>query len=313
MQNNIVSLANRELLELGQSASAGAQAIGKDAGLVINKATLVNDDFVAADAARRACQVEVAGRVPKAAALEKVLSEARTWCFRAKDTLKPFLGESHNSLCRPTGFVTSLRVPQDYGGLLPLVGTLAKYLVEHPEQTDNSEKVNVTAALALELVESLRSAKRARDAQDALIGAKHDKQEQALEALRNRLRGLVGELKQLLGPADRLWRRFGFNIPAEPETPAQPADMQVNNTTPGQLLVSCAAVAFAERYRWFVQKALSTDEPVAVGSSIEPLFVVENLEPAARFNVFGSAVNLAGNEGPRSEVVVADVLARAAA
>jgi hypothetical protein len=55
------------------------------------------------------------------------------------------------------------------------------------------------------------------------------------------------------------------------------------------------------------------DRLPAVTSSIERAFVVENLEPAASFIVFASAVKLAGKEGPRSEAVVADVLARAAA
>ena len=44
----------------------------------------------------------------------------------------------------------------------------------------------------------------------------------------------------------------------------------------------------------------------------EPLFVAEGLETGARFNVSVSAVNQAGNEGPRSRVVVGEVQARAA-
>jgi hypothetical protein len=49
------------------------------------------------------------------------------------------------------------------------------------------------------------------------------------------------------------------------------------------------------------------------GSSNEPLFVVETLEAGGRYKVFAAAVNSSGNEGPHSEVVVAEVRASAAA
>jgi hypothetical protein len=312
MQNNIASLSKAELLQLGEAASSGALALGTNAGLTLNKADRVSADFTAADAAVRAYQTEVANRVAKAAALEQALSDARTWCFRAKDTLKPFCGDAHNSLWGPTGFVTSLRVAEDYGGLLALVSALSQYLAEHPEQRNDSLKVNVTATRAEELHGALKAAKAELGAQEALIDAKHLQQEQALEKLRDRLRGLIGELKQLIGTSDGRWRRFGFNIPDEPEIPTQPEGVQVNNSTPGQLLVSCAPVPFAERYRWFVQKTGTTGEPTPAGSSNEPLFVLENLEAEARFNVVVSAVNLAGKEGPRSEPAVAEVVAKAA-
>jgi hypothetical protein len=68
-------------------------------------------------------QTVVANRVAKAAAFEDWLGQTRAWCFSAKNTLKPFLGESHNALYRPTGFVSSLRVPEDYAGLLALTDT----------------------------------------------------------------------------------------------------------------------------------------------------------------------------------------------
>ena len=134
----------------------------------------------------------------------------------------------------------------------------------------------------------------------------------ALGALRERLRGLSNELKQLIGKDDRRWRRFGLNIPGEPETPDQPRELEASASAPGKVLVSCAAVAFAERYRFYAQKADVAGDPTAIGSSNEPLFVMENLDGGARYNVFVSAVNFAGNEGPRSKAVVTEVMARAA-
>ena len=313
MQNNIAAFSIKDLLSLGDTAATTAKAIGSSTGLVLNTEATLSADFSAADAGVRAYQKEIAGRVPKAEALDGLINDTRTWCFRAKDTLKPFLGDAHNSLWRPSGFVNSLRVPEDYDGLVALVGSLAKHLAAHPEQKNENLKVNVTATRANELYDALRAAKSSLDAQDAVLDTRHQEQDAALEALRDRLRGLIGELKQLIPAEDRRWRRFGFNIPAEPETPVQPEQVQANNTTPGQLLVSCAPVPFAERYRFFTAKVGTTAEPAPVGTSGEPLFVIESLEAGGRYNVFVSAVNSSGNEGPRSTVVVAEVLARAAA
>lgn len=171
----------------------------------------------------------------------------------------------------------------------------------------------MTPERAAQVQSALKAAHDDLEAHDDLIEEKHSEQETALESLRDRLRGLRGELEQFIGLEDRRWRRFGFNIPAEPETPAQPEAVTVASPEPGKLLLSCPPVPFAERYRWYVQKVGTTVETSAVGSSVEPLFVVEGLETGARYNVCISAVNDDGKEGTKSKVVVSEVLARSAA
>lgn len=312
MQNNIATFSIKDLLKLGDKCATTATAIGTDVGLAQNKATKISADFAAANDCFLALQTEAAHRVAKAAAFEEALGLTRAWCFSAKNTLKPFLGESHNSLYRPTGFVSSLRVPEDYDGLLALTDALRKYFDLHADQTNANPKVNVTPARAEELYDELKAAKLALETHDTLIGEKQEEQDAALEALRSRLRGVIGELKQLLADDDQRWKRFGFNIPAEPETPGQPEQVLVDSALPGRLLVTSAPVAFAERYRCYAAKVGTTAEPVLVGSSVTPMFVLENLEAGAQFNLFVAAVNSSGNEGTKSQVVVAQVLMRAA-
>ena len=313
MQNNIATLSIGDLLKLGDKCATTATAIGTDVGLAQNKPGKINADYSTANVCFLALQTEAANRVAKVEAFEKWLGESRAWCFSAKNTLKPFLGESHNALYRPTGFVSSLRVPEDYDGLLALTGALQTYFESHPDQANDKPKVNVTAARAEELYDGLKAAKLALESHDTLIGDRQQEQDEALVVLRERLRGVIGELKQVLPDDDRRWRRFGFNLPAEPETPAQPELVQVDNAAPGKLLVTCATVAFAERYRCYAAKVGTTLEPAPVGSSNEPLFVVESLEAGGRYNVFVSAINSSGNEGPSSAVVVAEVRVQAAA
>jgi len=312
MKNNIATLSIREVLGLGRDASDGAEAIGSDIGLAQNKPRLILEDYEAADDAVSAVAKVVADRVKIAEALAKATADARTFCFRAKEVLAPHLGERHSSLYRPTGFVTSLRVPTGYDGLFPLVGKLKEYFEKHPDQTNDKPKVNVTPERADELHKALKETYGAVKAQDGLIKDALNEQKDALATLRARLQGLCGELKQLIGPKDHRWHRFGLNVPAEPQTPPQPANVEVNSATPGQVLVSCATVPYAKRYRFFIQKVGVAGEPAAVGGSSEPLFVVEHLDAGGRYNLFVSAVNRAGNEGPKSKVVVADVVAKAA-
>ena len=91
MQNLIAALSNADLLGRGESATSGATAIGSAIGLIINPDVRLSADFTGATRGVRVYQTAVADRVAKAKALDPLLAAARTWCFRAKDTLKPFL------------------------------------------------------------------------------------------------------------------------------------------------------------------------------------------------------------------------------
>ena len=126
MQNNLSELSITDVFKLALNASTGAKTLGGEIGLVLNPYDRINDDHLTADGAVQKYQQSVADRVPLVTTFVRDLRDCRIWCFRAKDTLKPFLGDTHNDLWRPTGFVTSLRVPDDYAGMYPLLGKLAK-------------------------------------------------------------------------------------------------------------------------------------------------------------------------------------------
>ena len=314
MKNNVSSLPIPALLSLAKSALDGAQTLGKTVGLALNKPALIESDLRAAEDAILAHETAIADRVAKAAGCQRSVAEVRTWCTRAKDALKPFLGERHSDLWPPAGFTQSLRIPRSALELLDLTEKLGRHLTAHPEQSNANEKFQVTASRAEEFQGALRQASVALTAHDELVATRSAERAATIQALRARLRGLVSELTQLIGREDSRWHRFGFNVPTEPETPSQPQNVQANNTSPGQLLVSCDPVPYAERYRFFIQKAGSSSEPETAGTSFEPLFRIEgeDLVSGGRYNVLVSAVNLSGREGLRSEPVTAELLARAA-
>jgi hypothetical protein len=78
----------------------------------------------------------------------------------------------------------------------------------------------------------------------------HAARDKAFESLRKWLRGLCHELNELIGDDDARWKAFGLNAPGEPHTPPAPTEVTVENDIPGQLVVMCAGVPFADYYRF---------------------------------------------------------------
>ena len=94
---------DHRITEAGSDCFHGCHSQRAGSGLALNKANLITDDYTAADAAVLAYQTELANRVAKVAALDTAQADARKWFFRAKDALKPFLGDSHNMSVAPHG------------------------------------------------------------------------------------------------------------------------------------------------------------------------------------------------------------------
>ncbi|MSU61586.1 MAG: fibronectin type III domain-containing protein [Pedosphaera sp.] len=125
--------------------------------------------------------------------------------------------------------------------------------------------------------------------------------------------GLVGELKQRIGPDDPRWRDFGLNMPGSRSTPQVPENLTAVSYGPGQILATCDEAPRATRYRFYTQISLEQPEPVFAGHSPLPSLVITDLEPDQLYQVFVSAVN-EGGESPLSEPVQAtpSALAKAA-
>jgi hypothetical protein len=171
----------------------------------------------------------------------------------------------------------------------------------------------VTAAKAESWFKAIDDGRRAIAGQELLIRQKRETKDAALVALKTRLRGLMDELKQLIGRQDPRWRDFGFNVPAEPATPAAPQRVTAQALPPGQLLVTCDPVPFADHYRVWTQGADSQLPPALASSSQEPMFLLKDLPAGEQLKLFVSAVNSAGTEGPMSEGVSAQAPASVAA
>jgi hypothetical protein len=297
------------LILAGNKAAHGA-TMHPEINLVHNPAAAIQAAADAAQSSLLEFRFERSGLVPRRTALASVLADARAFCATARDVLKPRLGNQYNLRWDAAGFVGSLRVPTSQSGVRSMVQALQSYLLTNP--THAVPPLNVTVERATELLTAFMAALNGVTDQKSSIATCRQARAEAFTALRRKLRGAIKELSDLIPADDMRWRDFGFNIPAEPETPPQPQDVSVNNSTPGALLVACRPVPFADHYRFWTKAVGSSEPPVAVGSSDEPLFQITGLDSNSDWKVYVSAVNGAGKESALSEPVEADVLAAAA-
>ncbi len=208
------------------------------------------------------------------------------------------------------GFVTSLEVPTSPAELEGLLSALRAYFLANVGH--ENAPLNVSAAAALTLFTTLRDARIALNAQRAGRGEKKVTRDAAVRGLRRRLRGLICELDQLIGPLDPRWMSFGFNMPGAPEVPEVPQNVVVDVLSPGELHVTCDASPLADHYRFWKQVQGALTEPELAGSSDEPAFVIDGLTGGTTYLIYVSAVSEGGSESLRSAAVASTPLALAA-
>ncbi|MBI3414106.1 MAG: hypothetical protein HY043_02110 [Verrucomicrobia bacterium] len=308
---NPISKKISTLTDQADKARVGAANHGPTINLTQNTAVRIKADGDAVNTTAQDFAWSIADRIGINKTLTDAIQAGVTFARSVKGVLLKYCGAKYNPLWAPVGFKNSLEVPTDALGIKALLLSMADYFTKKPAQEVAS--LGITAAAAGDLRQQILDAEAALSAHDDTIATNKDGRDTAVEGLRTRLRGLVNELDQLIGKEARRWHSFGFNIPAEPATPGQPVNVTVAANAPGELHIECDAVSYADHYRFWTQPVGSIDAPVDAGSAKEPSLVLENLAGGSQWNVSVSAVNHAGNEGPRSASVQATVLAQAVA
>lgn len=279
-----------ELMELSAENIAGATALGASIPIVINTAALIAADRSSALTAQNAYETVLAGFRNLRATVATAHADAREFATVTRDWLENFLGRRWNQQWRGVGFDNNdLVIPANEASLVTLVERMALYLSAHTEQENAA--LNVTAARAGTLYSALTQARVNINAQCNQCGALKATRDAAVQTLGRRIRGLCNELLQRIGRNDPRWREFGLNVPAARHTPPVPLNVTLNNSTPGQLLVTCDPSANATYYRFFAQRVIVDPEPVFVGRADNPLFLITGLVPEAAYEVFVSAAN----------------------
>ncbi len=160
-----------------------------------------------------------------------------------------------------------------------------------------------TAALADAALTALTTARAAvtvkRGAVRTLLGTRKQRE----KVLRARIRGVVEELKRVIGPIDGRWDSFGLNQPGLQQVPDRPRKVTVVLQAGGAAAVKWAKTPRADYYRLWLKVIGVDEEAIPVGTRTDLDYAIETMPAASQVEVSLSAVNN-GGESARSEVVV---------
>ncbi len=308
MASNPVPQAINDLFRLSKKCQTAAGTLGAGIPLLINTASILGSD--------RGGLLQLEGQYQQTLgllpALQVAVNTARTnatgFARSSRRWLENTYGHRWNQQWRTVGFIhNSLEIPtQDDAELAALLERMEIFFGNHPSQENPDPKVNVTAARAGALAGALTTAGTNLDAKERLSAEHKASRDTAKRALRNRLRGLVGELGQRISKSDPRWLEFGLNLPSAKNVPAVPEEVAVNANTPGEFFITCAPSKYATHYRFFTQRAGLDLEPVFAGRSDEPMFHLTDLTPGQVYAITVTAAN-AGAESRLSNAVSATV------
>ncbi len=232
-------------------------------------------------------------------------SNARAFLMLVRGNMEPHLGKKAGSAWVPLGWpASSLAVPSTSEKLLPHLEKTKVFLTANPAYEINTAKTVMTAARALALWTALDDAVKARNTRDSGQAGAFTQRNTAETKLRNRLRGLIGELEQKMGPLDERWLAFGLNRPGAEDAPDAPENTTAAPMGGGKVFVKCDRVPRTDYYQVWIQ-VVGVDEDFRRADSPDgPEKMLEGLPVSATVKIKMRAVNEA-DPGPfGSEVTV---------
>jgi hypothetical protein len=297
---NVIPKKIPALLTLAGDAADGAGTHGATIPLLQNTEVNINADIVPLNAALLAYGQATGLLKAKRAVLHDKTKAGRTFITLTRDNLKPLLGNEYNANWDATGMIGSLGVRATDGEVLPLLKTFHDYLVANPALEVDAK--DITAVKADDLFTDLKAARTAVNEQETVTNLALALRNSKASLLRKRLRGLISELSQKMGPLDERWLSFGLNKPGAVETPEQVANLVAVLIGPGVVATKWDAAARAKYYHVFKKVVGVDDQYVLVGSPADIDFNLEGLPAGQTVDIVVAAVNN-GGEGVQSNKV----------
>jgi len=298
---NIIPQAFDRLLSFADLVTAGLHALAVILGVVHNGEDALRADADGARKANSEYQAAVTATKLAFAAKEATGKEVKAYIVRAREVLKPILGQRYNVAWREAGFLTpTLRVPKSLDVQQNMLMSLSAYFTAHPEA--EVADWDVTAVRAKELHDALAAQAAAASAAASEQRQKRIVRDAAVAALDARARALRNELKQLLEDNDPRWLDFGFSVPADVSTPQAPEGLTVTAGGAGEALLSWGHTVNADRYQIYQEVVGVDTKPVKAASVTETSKELRNLPTGAHVKFYVTAINSAGESLP-SEVM----------
>jgi hypothetical protein len=300
MTNRIPTLVD-PLFALAECAIGGLTVMETTVGIKHNTKVLVTADLAAARTAHEALGPAISERLEFTADQASADAAGQASIFATRDVLKMTLGTPYSQAWYEAGYRNhSLATPSTLNGRLELLSHLATYLEKHPELEAPELKVShQELTLRHDALGGAINALQAAWAAQRTLRMARDK---ALLKLRARLRGLLGELRQLLAPDDSRWENFGFNIPADDSTPRAPRNLIVTDGLKGHLLAKWDRTPNAERYRVRKQVLGLDDGFVIARTTSETEADLNTFVTGQRVLLEVTALNSAGESLPSEPV-----------
>jgi hypothetical protein len=307
MAANPIPESLSQLFALAEDAADGAKDHGAAIDLKQNTEAAIRADLAAARAAESDYGKAKAAKDTFATNLRIADSNGRAFIKAASALFSQTISESWTAAWEGTGFPNqSTAVPGTQDERFTLLASLKKYFTDNPTAEVNTPKLVITAAKADTLFIALSDARKAVNDGNTASGTQRDARDVVVSKLKDRMRGLIGELGQLIADTSPVWDAFGLNQPGASSTPEIPEALVVTLGTPGVLHVDWADARRATRYRVWKQLDGVDAAPVAVATVTDSNATLTGLPSGKPLKISVTAANEAG-ESPASDVVTVTV------
>jgi hypothetical protein len=262
-------------------------------------------DLALLKAAQNGCNAAKAELAMRRLTVNNLLKGARRFVTVAREVLKMHLGSTHSAVWIEPGFIHGLRIPSRVDELIQILNALAAYFAVHPDH--ENAQMGVVGATYTSMAGDLAAAHGAVNTQKTVVQNAMDARDEKADAIRATIRKLIKELSIHLDPMDNRYLSFGLNRPGQLATPDVPQNVVVTLVGENAVSLRCAKAPRAQHYRLW-KKVVGVDEDfIAVGSSADVDFAINNLPANATVEIAISAVNN-GGESARSAVVTVKTL-----
>ncbi|MGB8170536.1 MAG: hypothetical protein WCF18_23740 [Chthoniobacteraceae bacterium] len=206
-------------------------------------------------------------------------------------------GTRCNTQWAQAGFTNNTTaIPTKIEDRLALALALVKFFAANPSYEVAS--MSLTAAQGTTLRTAALTAQQAVTTAAVALNTLGDNWQMAYDALVAVMRTLIKNLEGKLAKDDPRWLSFGLQMPGSISTPGKPVDLTAHLDETGALVLQCAALPLATRYRWRTmlvgvqttyQLAASTTEPMASIADVAPGRMVHIIVQGVNGNLQGVA------------------------
>ena len=184
---------------------------------------------------RQAYSSAVLAQQNKVTAHETADAEGKAILNNCRLRLAKFFGSQYNAQWGAAGFPNqSSSVPDTMDKRFTLLNKLKLHFTANSSQ--ESADMEASATLCEGAHTAISQARALANAADTAARDAMTVRKDALKALRKVIRGLIGELEQLIPEDDSRWESFGLNIPANPSPPEGIEGLTLTPISGGKLL-----------------------------------------------------------------------------